>query len=357
MSKKKKSQQPVEQPQVDEGAVATMEAPVRSPFVSQEVNQDKIVEILAEEIVSNSTNPRESAPALTNFGYGIFTKLEGSDKPAIVPLALSSKPEEQAEYVGLIDKWEQGIAKLAFNMRKIAQRQPVQLRPTDAGYDLIFGCRRFLAALYNRCSTATEDKKPWTDKDAAKFNGQVRAVIVQEDDENSQIISLSENMHRMNMNPMEEARIFHKMRAQNLKVQEIASITNYDHQVVRQRLSLNKLPEEMQAKVEEGEIGVVKAMQWIKAKENKNSGSSGGGASKTGKGHTGDGSRRRVPSVKDLLETYNTRDLDDTYTEQVRKFLAVEFLQIDYMPLKQLRKLQEEEAEKQRESAKRNGEK
>ena len=53
-------------------------------------SEDRNVDIPLVEIVSNSQNPRESAPQLLAMGYGLFSKLEGSDKAAVVPLAIGS---------------------------------------------------------------------------------------------------------------------------------------------------------------------------------------------------------------------------------------------------------------------------
>src|SRR5579859_4230062 len=60
----------------------------------------------AREIMSNSCNPRESADYLVSLGYGLWDKLEGSDKPAIISYAFSDKPEDRAEYCKLIEKFE-----------------------------------------------------------------------------------------------------------------------------------------------------------------------------------------------------------------------------------------------------------
>lgn len=335
--------------------------PVNQEFKHVSVSDDTIVPLMIKDILSNSQNPRESAPSLTQMGYGIFHKLPGSDKPSIVALALSDKIEDKAEYVKLTVRFEEGVVNLAHNFRAIGMRQPVQVRPIPGGYDLIFGCRRLLSHLFNYCLAALSaakfspgDKKISEDmEDASKgdYPATVRALICEADDERAGLISLSENLHRLNMNPMEQARIFARMRQSEFSIPQIADVTNIDHQVVRQRLQLLKLPEDQQAKVEEGELGVVKALKLVKGKDNPTK------PGATGKGHKGDGGRRKAPSIKDFQTMYEEREPDAVYTEQVRRYIASEVIAVEYLDFKKLCKEKEKVAEQQKAAAARNGEK
>jgi len=289
-------------------------------FVSKlKVSEDAIVEVMITEIASNSQNPRESAPNLIQMGFGVFNKLEGSDKPAVIPLGLSDKPEDKAEFCKLIEQFEDekgsGIVSMANDLVLNKMIQPCRVRIVHNGYDLIIGCRRVLASLYNHCKHG--------------MPASIRAIITEKTDQDALYMSFSENAHRLQMNPMEQARWFGRLRNAGMSVKDIEGKTKVDHQVVRQRLDLLKLPQELQVAVEVGELGVVKALKIVKGKEDpKKPGGS-------GKGTNGDGSRRRVPSLKDFQTTYSD---DAGIHEEVRKWIAKEILNVVYVTFKEIQK-------------------
>lgn len=300
-----------------------VEKPKKGAATAFTASEDRVVEVLVKEIASNSQNPRESAPNLIQMGYGLFNKLEGSDKPAVIPLALSEKPDEKAEFVKLVDKFEPDLAALANDFKVNGMIQPTRVRIVPNGYDLIVGCRRVLAALYNHAKNG----------DPAS----VRAIITERNDDQALYMSFSENAHRLQMNPMEQARWFSRLRNAGLTVNEIEEKTKVDHQVVRQRLALLKLPTELQGKVEEGELGVVKALKIVKGKED----GSGKKPGAVGKGHTGDGSRRKVPSIKEFETMYSD---DAGLHEEVRKWIAKTILGVDYVTFARIQKEKERAA-------------
>lgn len=306
-------------------------------------SEDRNVDIPIHEIVSNSQNPRESAPQLLAMGYGLFSKLEGSDKAAVVPLALSDKAEDKAEYVKAIDKFEQGIAEMAADILVNRLIEPIRVRPADGGYDLVVGCRRVLAVLYNHCKTGTTPPR-------------IKAIVTDVNDTQALYMSFSENAHRLEMSPIEQAKWFAQMKNGGLKIAEIADKTKIDHQVVRQRLELLKLPQEMQDKVHEGEMGVVKALKIVKGKADPKDPKNTSKGSKGGKSSGGGEQRRRVPSLSEFQKMYEERE--DLH-EKVREFIAIEILEIEYATLKDIQKMKEElekaaakaEAEKEKEKA------
>lgn len=325
--------------------------PAAAAFQHVPINALVIQPIAIRDIKSNSQNPRESAPHLTAIGHGIFYRLEGADKKSLVELALSDRAEDRAEYVKAVRHYESGLVELANNFRQIGQRQPVGVRPIAGGYDLIFGCRRVLAVLFNYCDE-------WEGKQADLFQPVVHGVVTEETDEKSRLISLSENLHRLAMNPMEQARIFGKMRTEGLSVNEIADISKIDGQVVRMRLGLLKLKPEDQNKVEEGELGVVKALKLVKGENGSGKGGKGKPSpGETGKGHKGDGTRRKAPSISDLQNTYETREPDGVYTEDVRRWIATELIDVAYLTWPKLQKEKKAAADAQQKAASRNGEK
>jgi len=225
--------------------------------------------------------------------------------PPLMSLALSSDPAKQAEFVGLIDQYEleeggqreteAGVSKnsiplMADNISSLGQLQNcgVVAIAGDSKFDLVWGARRALAAAYRH----------------AKSGGTIPATITSEivDGENLLEMALSENVMRQDMTPMEEGRLFRALQrgtypGQNgtkMKVNEIGEKFNLDHQVVRLRIKLCDLEPEVQQKVQDGRLGVVRAL-----------------ATKTGKEKpdaTKPDNRRRMPTLKQAEQIYGDVD-------------------------------------------------
>lgn len=308
-------------------------------------SEDHNRDIPIAEILSNQQNPRESAPQLLSLGYGLFAKQEGSDKAAVVPLALSSKNEDKAEYVKAIEKFEPSIAEMAADILVNGLIEPIRVRAMDTGYDLVVGCRRVLAVLYNHCKTGSTPAR-------------IKAIVTDVDDTKALYMSFSENAHRMDMSPIEQAKWFATMKNGGLKINEIADKTKIDHQVVRQRLELLKLSQEDQDKVHDGELGVVKALKIVKGKsDTKNPTAKTRGGKATSGGANGE-ERRRVPTLAKFKEMYETRE--DLH-EKVREWMALEILEVEYVSFKELAKMKadqekaeaaaKEKADKEKEKA------
>jgi ParB-like chromosome segregation protein Spo0J len=312
--------------------------------------QPMTIEVIdISKVVSNSENPRESIPALTHMGYGVFTKLEGSDKQALVPLGTSEKKEDKEEYVKLMHRFEPDVVKLSESLRSDGMLQHTLLRPSEAGgakdanLDLIFGCRRLLAALLTACEDAINDEIPADEKSLAAITG----YVTEETDERARAKSIAENIHRLNMDPMEQAKIFMALKKEGKSVDEIEEITKVDHQTVRTRMHLLKLDPELQQKVSRGDLPVTKALAIVKGKSDPKT------PGATGKGPKGDNKRRSAPTINDWRDFYTTRKVDSLWTESVRKFIAKEILQVDYLTLEKL-EAEEEKARAAKEKADKN---
>jgi ParB/RepB/Spo0J family partition protein len=136
---------------------------------------------------------------------------------------------------------EEGIQALAESIRKRGVLQPIVLREmfgeSDPHYAIIAGERRWRAS-----KLAGLDSMPAT-------------VIRGIDDAEHLELSIIENLERRDINPVEEARGYEKLRAMGRKVSEIAQKVNRSQEAVSNAVRLLKLPETVLDDVESGTIG------------------------------------------------------------------------------------------------------
>jgi ParB/RepB/Spo0J family partition protein len=270
------------------------------------------VELEIADIISASENIRDAVPRLTKEGYGVF---QGTDKhkDSLVSLALSGDALAKKQYVNLMNDHEPDIVALADNMATMGLLEPIRVRETETKgkSDLIFGCRRTLAWLYNHA------------KSAGKIPARITAEVVDSEAKDSLLSSLSENI-RAEPSPIDEARSFKKLeKTFGMKPSEIANVTGKDVKVVRERLKLLKLPAELQEKVHLGKLPQNKALAHLEGKD---------------KAISAPSDHRRLPSMKEIDKLYNTppdqlaTDYERLVTEDVRKLFAF-WLQYNYKPL------------------------
>lgn len=116
--------------------------------------------------------------------------------------------------------------------------QPVLVRKLGDEYELIAGERRFRAA-----KTLNMNKIP--------------AIIRSVTDEESLEISLIENIQREDLNPMDEAKAYKRLTTEfNLSQDDVATKVGKDRTTVANSIRLLNLPEDIQMKIESGEISV-----------------------------------------------------------------------------------------------------
>jgi ParB family chromosome partitioning protein len=132
---------------------------------------------------------------------------------------------------------EVSLAELAESIRASGVVQPVVLRPSANGrFQLVAGERRWLAS-----------------KRAGKST--VPAVVRQISNEQAMEITIIENLQREDLNPMEQARAFERLsREFSLTQEQIAARTGKDRASIANFIRLLKLPESLQAAVENGAI-------------------------------------------------------------------------------------------------------
>ena len=270
------------------------------------------VELEIADIISASENIRDAVPRLTKEGYGVF---QGTDKhkESLMSLALSDDALQKKQYIQLIDDHEPEIVALADNMATMGLLEPIRVREaeTKGKTDLIFGCRRTLAWLFNHA------------KSAGKIPARITAEIVESEAKESLLSSLSENI-RAEPSPIDEAKSFKKLeKTFGMKAKEIAGVTGKDEKVVRERLKLLKLPMELQEKVHLGKLAQKKALAHLDGKD---------------KAASPPSDPRRLPPIKEIDKLYNASkdqlpaDYERLITEDVRRLFAF-WLGFNYKPL------------------------
>lgn len=229
----------------------------------------EVKKVSLKEIV-NSHNPRDPMRGLTPYlATENFIHEDGTSKTAmelVHEFALSSDEAKRAEFVRLIETYEEGtdgLMELAESRRK-DDLQPISLRKftsTDGKelYEIIFGERRFLAQAY---LYAKYGDKP-------EISATVRTLTPKEAFD----IAIQENLRRQNPTDIEYGRIFRSYRdeinpATNKKynLKEIAAELGFPgtngYQFVRGREALTYLPEKDQAKLQaESRTNVTKAIE------------------------------------------------------------------------------------------------
>ena len=133
---------------------------------------------------------------------------------------------------------EQDLKELADSIKIQGVLQPLLVRHTDAGYELIAGERRLRAA--KRVGLA-----------------QVPVVIKRVTDDKLLEMSLVENIQRENLNPMEEAEAYHRLITQlNLTQDQASARVGKSRSAVANFLRLRQLPDQIKASITEGTLSM-----------------------------------------------------------------------------------------------------
>ena len=131
---------------------------------------------------------------------------------------------------------EEAIAELAESIKEHGIIQPILVTPKNDGYEIVAGERRFRAS-----QLAGLEEVP--------------VIIRSLTDQNQLEISLIENIQRRDLNSIETATAYAKLRDQfNLTNDEIAKRVNKSQSSVINTMRLLKLPKEVVALIAEGQI-------------------------------------------------------------------------------------------------------
>lgn len=131
---------------------------------------------------------------------------------------------------------EAELEELAQSIRQQGLLQPVVVRPVDGGYELVAGERRFRAA--QRAGLA-----------------EIPAVVREVDDRAALELALVENLQRTDLDPIEEARAYERLRTEfGLTQEEIAARVGKHRSTIANTVRLLRLPEEIQREIAAGRL-------------------------------------------------------------------------------------------------------
>jgi ParB family chromosome partitioning protein len=131
---------------------------------------------------------------------------------------------------------EDKIEELAESIAAHGIIQPILVRPSNKGYEIIAGERRWRAA---RKASLRE----------------VPCIIRELDEEQNFLVSIIENMQRENLNPVEEAEALNQMISRfDMTQEEVSKSIGKSRPYISNALRLLKLPAEIQEMVVRGEL-------------------------------------------------------------------------------------------------------
>lgn len=146
---------------------------------------------------------------------------------------------------------EDKIEELARSIEAYGIIQPILIRPSNTGYEIVAGERRWRAAR----------------KASLK---QVPCIIRDLSEEQNMIISIIENMQRENLNPIEEADALNQMISHfGMTQEEVSRSVGKSRPYISNALRLLKLPEMIQEMIVQGQLtnGHARAIAGIRDKE------------------------------------------------------------------------------------------
>ncbi|MDQ7801435.1 MAG: ParB/RepB/Spo0J family partition protein [Armatimonadota bacterium] len=171
----------------------------------------------------------------------------GRGLAALIPGAEVLAREERIEYLPL-DRVRPGknqprsslpveeLEELAASVRVHGILQPIVVRPSGDGYEIVAGERRWRAAVLAGLAT-------------------VPAVVRQVGELESLALALVENLQRQDLNPVERARAYRRLVQEfGLSQQEIARLVGRSQPAVANTLRLLSLPQEVLQAVEKGQL-------------------------------------------------------------------------------------------------------
>lgn len=130
----------------------------------------------------------------------------------------------------------EGIEALAASIQEIGLINPVVVRKLDQGYQLIAGTRRCHAFMMLGRET-------------------IPAKIIEQDTREAAMLQYSENFHRQDLNPIQNARMLKFMLDElGYSTAELAKFCNKGKEWVSRQLALLDMDNEVQVAVEEGKI-------------------------------------------------------------------------------------------------------
>ncbi len=166
-------------------------------------------------------------------GRGLDALLPKADKGGVQQLQVGQltpspfQPRRRLE--------DEGIAELAASIAAKGVLQPIVVRPTADGYEIVAGERRFRAA--QRAGLTS-----------------LPAIVRELSDQETLEIAIVENLQREDLNAMEEARAFKLLLDFGMNQERVAEAVGKSRSAIANTLRLLALPDRAQAAVEDGVI-------------------------------------------------------------------------------------------------------
>ena len=156
------------------------------------------------------------------------------DAPRLEELALDSIVPNPHQPRAHFD--EESLSELAASIREIGVLQPILVRPTDTGYEILAGERRWRAA--RRAGLAV-----------------IPAVVRTTDDLGSIERALIENLHRQDLTPLEEAAAYQQLVDDfEFTHEQVASRVGKSRSAITNTLRLMSLPPSIQHLLADGRL-------------------------------------------------------------------------------------------------------
>lgn len=185
---------------------------------------------LAEKTAENIPSPRTAEGAPSVLYVDVARIVANPDQPRV-------------------DFSEQEITELSESIKVLGVLQPILVRPRGGGYQIVAGERRFRASIRAGLSQVPVLVKEFSDRDTFE-------------------VALVENVQRLNLNPLEEARGYQRLIDEfNLSAQEVAERVGKDRATVANLVRVLKLPAAVQEYIREGHITVGHAKAILTVKE------------------------------------------------------------------------------------------
>lgn len=172
-------------------------------------------------------------------GRGLAALLEGAEATAeseltdLPVLQIRPNPFQPRQHFD-----QERLRELADSIRQQGVIQPILVRRSAEGFELLAGERRLRAAQIAGYTT-------------------IPALVKSANDQEALEVALLENLQREDLNPVEEARAYQRLQAEfQLTQDEVAQRVGRDRSSVTNMLRLLKLPPSLQADIEAGRLSM-----------------------------------------------------------------------------------------------------
>ncbi|MTD14985.1 ParB/RepB/Spo0J family partition protein [Nakamurella sp. YIM 132087] len=187
----------------------------------------------ADGATATATPPVEESPTDSNdSGAMASAAVTSSGGPGYFELPIDQIRPNARNPRTVFD--EDALAELEHSLREFGLLQPIVVRPVDDGYELVMGERRWRAAQQAGLTT-------------------IPAIVRRTEDADMLRDALLENIHRTNLNPLEEAAAYQQLLEEfEVTQEELASRIGRSRPVISNTIRLLKLPVAVQRRVAAG---------------------------------------------------------------------------------------------------------